>query len=85
MCGTGRLAPSLAALAAQVSRHHIETMKAAYVKLRQLADAGAKFVGHGLKKDFEMINLVLPPEQVRRDRWEILGRSRGDRGEIVGR
>ena len=47
-----------------VSRHHIETMKAAYLKLRQLIDAGVRFVGHGLQKDFEMINVVVPPEQI---------------------
>ena len=47
-----------------VSRHHIETMKAAYVKLRQLIDAGVRFVGHGLKTDFEMINVVIPRRQV---------------------
>ena len=39
-------------------------MKAAYVKLRQLIDAGCVFIGHGLKKDFEMINVVIPPAQV---------------------
>ena len=47
-----------------ISRHHIETMKAAYLKLRQLIDAGCVFVGHGLKTDFEMINVVIPPEQI---------------------
>eukprot|EP00966_Prymnesium_polylepis_P099766 2309803-Prymnesium_polylepis.1 len=40
-------------------------MKAAYVKLRQLIDAGCIFIGHGLKKDFEMINVVIPPSQAR--------------------
>jgi len=47
-----------------VSRHHITTMKGAYVKLRQLIDAGCVFIGHGLKKDFEMINVVIPSHQV---------------------
>jgi len=47
-----------------ISRHHIETMKTAYIKLRQLIDARVRFVGHGLKTDFEMINVVIPPEQV---------------------
>ena len=47
-----------------VSRHHIETMKAAYLKLRQLIDAGATLIGHGLQKDFEMINVVVPKESV---------------------
>ena len=39
-------------------------MKACYLKLRQLVDAGAIFVGHGLKTDFEIINMVIPPDQV---------------------
>lgn len=47
-----------------VSPHHITTMKAAYVKLRQLIDAGCRFVGHGLKKDFEMINVHIAREQI---------------------
>ena len=47
-----------------VSRHHITTMKAAYLQLRQLVDAGCRFVGHGLQKDFEMINVVVPPDQI---------------------
>jgi len=47
-----------------VTRHYIETMKAAYLKLRQLVDAGAVFVGHGLKTDFEVINLVVPSSQI---------------------
>jgi PAB-dependent poly(A)-specific ribonuclease subunit 2 len=47
-----------------VSRHHITSMKAAYLKLRQLIDNGCCFVGHGLKKDFEMINVVLPKGQI---------------------
>ena len=40
-------------------------MKAIYLKLRQLIDAGCIFVGHGLKTDFEIINVVVPPEQIR--------------------
>ena len=47
-----------------VSRHHITTMKSAYLQLRQLVDAGCVFVGHGLKKDFEMINVVVPQAQI---------------------
>lgn len=46
------------------SRHHLTTHKAAYLKLRYLIDAGAIFVGHGLKKDFRMLNILVPPAQV---------------------
>ena len=46
-----------------ISRHFLCPMKAAYVRLRQLVDAGVIFVGHGLKTDFEMMNLVVPPSQ----------------------
>jgi hypothetical protein len=44
--------------------HHLESIKAIYIKLRRLVDAGCIFVGHGLKTDFEIINLVVPPEQI---------------------
>ncbi len=47
-----------------VSRHHLTTLKAAYLKLRYLLDCGCVFVGHGLKQDFRMINMVVPPQQV---------------------
>jgi len=48
-----------------LSRHHLTTLKRAYLKLRFLVDAGCVFVGHDLEKDFRMINIVVPPEQVR--------------------
>ena len=46
------------------SPHHLTTLKRAYLKLRFLVDAGCVFVGHGLKKDFRMLNIVVPPAQV---------------------
>eukprot|EP00238_Polyblepharides_amylifera_P003490 CAMPEP_0196575516 /NCGR_PEP_ID=MMETSP1081-20130531/4984_1 /TAXON_ID=36882 /ORGANISM="Pyramimonas amylifera, Strain CCMP720" /LENGTH=229 /DNA_ID=CAMNT_0041893845 /DNA_START=68 /DNA_END=754 /DNA_ORIENTATION=- len=47
-----------------VSKHYLTTLKRVYLKLRYMADAGCKFIGHGLKKDFRMANIVIPPEQV---------------------
>ncbi|OQR98814.1 hypothetical protein ACHHYP_07866 [Achlya hypogyna] len=47
-----------------VSRHHVVPLKAAYMKLRYLVDRGCLFVGHGLGKDFRIVNLFVPPDQV---------------------
>ncbi|ORX88696.1 cysteine proteinase [Basidiobolus meristosporus CBS 931.73] len=53
----GDLDPSL-------SKHTVVPLKAAYKKLRLLLDMGSIFVGHGLNKDFRIINIIVPPSQV---------------------
>ncbi|PWN52754.1 hypothetical protein IE53DRAFT_366908 [Violaceomyces palustris] len=46
------------------SRHTLVPLKVAYKKLRLLVDLGCVFIGHGLKKDFRIINIHVPPSQV---------------------
>jgi len=47
-----------------ISTHYLTTMKHAYVKLRALIERGVTFIGHGLKKDFQMLNLFVPATQI---------------------
>ena len=35
-----------------------------YLKLRALVDRGCVFVGHGLRKDFRTLNMIVPEQQV---------------------
>ncbi|UZJ51756.1 hypothetical protein CBS101457_001076 [Exobasidium rhododendri] len=51
-------------LSPETSKHTLVPLKVAYKKLRMLVDVGCVFLGHGLKKDFRIINIYVPPSQV---------------------
>ncbi|RAL62585.1 hypothetical protein DID88_004433 [Monilinia fructigena] len=46
------------------SRHNLVSLKIAYKKLWILLNLGCKFVGHGLKTDFRVINIQIPKTHV---------------------
>eukprot|EP01035_Chromulina_nebulosa_P017273 gene17273-22807_t len=47
------------------SQHALVTRRSCYLKLRHFIDIGVVFIGHGLQKDFETANVVIPCNQVR--------------------
>ncbi len=51
-----------------ISTHYMLPLKIVYMKLRYLVDQGCVFVGHGLETDFGIVNIYVPPSQVRKKR-----------------
>ncbi|KAG6814297.1 hypothetical protein H0H92_013422 [Tricholoma furcatifolium] len=47
-----------------LSPHTLTPLKLVYKKLRLLVDRGCVFIGHGLSKDFRIINIYVPPSQI---------------------
>jgi PAB-dependent poly(A)-specific ribonuclease subunit 2 len=48
----------------RTTKHNLVSLKAAYKKLWVLLNLGCKFLGHGLRQDFRVINIHVPPAQV---------------------
>ncbi|KAM0591258.1 hypothetical protein ACHAPN_007399 [Verticillium nonalfalfae] len=48
----------------RLSKHNLVPLKVAYKKLWMLVNLGCKFLGHGLKQDFRVINIHIPKAQV---------------------
>ncbi|KAF7545439.1 hypothetical protein G7046_g9566 [Stylonectria norvegica] len=48
----------------QISQHSLLSLKVAYKKLWILLNLGCKFLGHGLKQDFRVINIHVPKSQI---------------------
>jgi PAB-dependent poly(A)-specific ribonuclease subunit 2 len=48
----------------RLSRHSLVALKVAYKKLWILLNLGCKFLGHGLKQDFRVINIHIPKAQI---------------------
>ncbi|KAM0322288.1 hypothetical protein ACHAQA_009577 [Verticillium albo-atrum] len=48
----------------RLSKHNLVPLKVAYKKLWMLVNLGCKFLGHGLKQDFRVINIHIPKTQV---------------------
>ncbi|KAJ7581374.1 ubiquitin carboxyl-terminal hydrolase-domain-containing protein [Mycena floridula] len=46
------------------SPYTLTPLKVVYKKLRLLVDSGCTFIGHGLAKDFRIINIFIPPDRV---------------------
>lgn len=48
----------------RISKHSLLPLKVAYKKLWILLNLGCKFLGHGLKQDFRVMNIHVPKAQV---------------------
>lgn len=48
----------------RISQHSLLPLKLAYKKLWILLNLGCKFLGHGLKQDFRVVNMQVPKRQI---------------------